>query len=103
VQEACDDECMPTNGQSIRDQVWGAVDPSGENRDLINAAIHGNRDVPDFLRRIGVDVDESWGRLAAVGGEYRRSIEAITAAIRWTDPPSWRPTTTSTRSNVPSG
>lgn len=85
----CDDERVSTNGPSIRDQVWHAVDPTGENRALINAAIHGSRDVPDFLRRVGVDVGESWGHLAVSNAEYRRSIEGIAAAVGVLGPRGW--------------
>ena len=80
---------MSTNSPSIRDQVWRAVDPTGENRALINAAIHGSSEVPDFLRRIGVDVGESWGQLALLSAEYRRSIEGIEAAVRVLGPRGW--------------
>lgn len=80
---------MSTNGRSIREQLWHAVDPTGENRALINAAVHDSPEVPDFLRRIGVDVGESWGRLAGVGAQYRKSIEGIEAAIRILGPRGW--------------
>ena len=80
---------MSTDGQSIREQVWRAVDPTGENRSLINAAVHGGPDVPDFLRRIGVDVGELWGRLAGVGAEYRKTVEGIEAAVRVLGPRGW--------------
>lgn len=80
---------MSTDGPSIRDQVWRAVDATGENRALINAVIHGSRDVPDFLRRIGLDVGESWGQLAVVSAEYRKSIEGIEAAVRALGPRGW--------------
>lgn len=80
---------MSTNGPSIHNQVWRAVDPTGENRALINAAIHGSRDVPDFIRRIGVDVGESWGQLAVFGVEYRNSIEEIAAGVRVLGPRGW--------------
>jgi hypothetical protein len=80
---------VSTDGPSIRDQVWRAVDATGENRALINAVIHGSRDVPDFLRRIGLDVGESWGQLAVVSAEYRKSIEGIEAAVRALGPRGW--------------
>lgn len=80
---------MSTNGPSIRDQVWRAVDPTGENRALIGAAIQGSRDVPEFLRRIGVDVGESWGQLAVLTADYRKSIEEIEAAVRVLGPRGW--------------
>jgi hypothetical protein len=73
---------MTTGSQDIREQVWRAVDPTGKNRQLINAAIHGRNQAPDFLRRIGVDVGEAWGQLASLSAEYRASIERIESAVR---------------------
>ncbi|MFC7527568.1 hypothetical protein [Actinoplanes sp. GCM10030250] len=80
---------MSTQDPIIRDQVWRAVDPTGENRTLINAVIHGSHDVPDFLHRVGVDVAESWGHLAAVGVGYRTSVERLAAAVRVLGPRGW--------------
>ena len=85
----CEDGPVTTNGQNIREQVWRAVDPTGENRQLINAAIHGGDQVPDFLRRIGVDVGEAWGQMASLSAEYRASIENIEAAVRLLGPRGW--------------
>lgn len=75
-------------GPSIRDQVWRAADPSGQTRALVNAAVHTS-DVPDWIARIGVDMDSSWNHLRVVGVEYRRSIEAIETAIRVLVPRGW--------------
>jgi len=79
---------MTMGSQDIREQVWRAVDPTGKNRQLINAAIHGNH-APDFLRRIGVDVGEAWGQLASLSAEYRASIERIESAVRVLCPRGW--------------
>jgi len=43
--------CLPMASASATKS--GAVDPTGENRALISAAIHGRQDVPDWLRRVG--------------------------------------------------
>lgn len=88
---------MSAHGQSIRDQVWRAVDPTGANRDLIDA-IHGGRDVPDFMRRIGMDVSEAWGQFAVLGVEYRKGIETIEAAVRVLGPRGWSVMTMDTES-----
>lgn len=82
--------CVPVtvNPPNIRDQIWHAVDPTGQNRTLINAAIHGGN-TPDFLRRIGADLSSTWAQLTLVGIEYRRSIEAIEVAIRILGPRGW--------------
>lgn len=89
---------MSSNDPSIRDQVWRAVDPTGENKALINAAVHGGPDVPDVLRRIGADINEAWGQLAALGAEYREGIEAIEAAVRVLGPRGWSVMTMDTES-----
>lgn len=80
---------MSNPGLSIHDQVWTAVDPTGENRALIDLALDGNGYVPDFMRRIGTDVGESWEQLATFSSEYRRSIDAIAAAVRVLGPRGW--------------
>lgn len=80
---------MSTNGQSIRDQIWRAVDPAGESRAVVNKAIHGGQDIPDFLRRVGVNVDEAWDQLAGHGVQYREAIEGIEAAVRVLGPRGW--------------
>jgi hypothetical protein len=80
---------VSSDGPSIRDQVWHAADPTGANRDLINAAVHGGEELPVLLRRVGRDVGEAWERLVGVGADYRRSIEGITAAVRVLVPRGW--------------
>jgi hypothetical protein len=79
------------NNASIRDQVWGAADPTGENRALIDAAVHGGDEIPDWLRRVGIDVDDAWARLASVGAEFRRSVLGITGAFVVLVPRGWAP------------
>lgn len=76
------------DGPSIRDQVWRAADPSGQTRALINAAVHTSG-APDWLARLGMDMDFSVSQLRTVGVEYRRSIEEIEAAIRVLVPRGW--------------
>lgn len=85
----CDDVAVSDNSPSIRAQVWRAADPTGENRALINAAVHGGDEVPVFLRRVGLDVGGAWERLADMGAEYRRSIERIEASVRVLVPRGW--------------
>lgn len=77
------------NGPSIRDQVWRAADPAGENRALVNAVVHGGKEIPAWLRRVGLDLSEAWDELAGVGAEYRRSVERIEAAVRVLVPRGW--------------
>ncbi|KAB7746559.1 hypothetical protein GA707_03490 [Nostocoides sp. F2B08] len=76
---------------SIDHQVWSAVDPTGENRVLIDAAIHEREDVPLWLRRVGKDLGEALDRLAHVGEEYRTSILGIAGAIVVLVPRGWAP------------
>ncbi|GAA4773326.1 hypothetical protein [Citricoccus nitrophenolicus] len=73
---------------SIRNQVWGAVDPSGQTRALVNAAVHGPN-VPDWLERLGIDMGSTWDQLHIGGIEYRRFIEEIEAAVRVLVPRGW--------------
>lgn len=85
----CDDERVPTYSPSVRDQAWRAVDPTGENRALTNAAVHGGRDVPEFLRCIGLDADEAWGHLAVIGVKFRRFVEEFASAVGVLGPRGW--------------
>ncbi len=67
-----DDQSMtshPTPAATIKDQLWGAADPTGETRQLIDAVLHAP-DVPDWLARLGIDVDAEWQRMASLGAEY---------------------------------
>lgn len=78
-----------SDSPSMRDQVWRVADPTGENRALINAAVHGGEEVAVWLRRVGFDVGGAWERLVGVGAEYRRSIEGIEDAVRVLVPRGW--------------
>ena len=75
----------------VSEQVWRAADPSGENRALIDAAVHGGDDVPLWMQRLGLDVSEAWERLMSVGVEYRRNIVGITGAVVVLVPRGWAP------------
>ncbi len=78
-----------TADRSIRDQVWHAADPTGETRALINATIHGDREVPALLRLMGVEVSSDWEQLTLTGVEYRHGLESIEAAVRMLVPRGW--------------
>lgn len=43
----------------MREQVWQAVDPSGETRSLINAAIHAGPGL-EWMARLGLGIDADW-------------------------------------------
>lgn len=75
----------------VSEQVWRTADPSGENRALIDAAVHGGEDVPQWMRRLGLDVGEAWERLMSVGVEYRRNVVGITGAMVVLVPRGWAP------------
>lgn len=74
--------------RSVRDQVWGAADPKGETRQLINAVMH-SASLPEWLTRFGVDVDLDWERLAALGGQFRQQVDDIAAALQVLTPRGW--------------
>lgn len=84
----CEDAPV-SDGPSIRDQVWRAADPTGENRALIDAAVEGGDEVPALLRRVGLDVGGVWEQLVSVGAEYRRTIGGIEAAVQTLVPRGW--------------
>ena len=84
----CDDGQV-TADRSIRDQVWHAADPTGETRALINATIHGGREVPALLRLMGVEVSSDWEQLTLTGVEFRHGLESIEAAVRMLVPRGW--------------
>jgi hypothetical protein len=67
---------------------------------LINAALHGGQDIPDFLRRVGVDVGEAWEQLVGLGVQYSKSIEGIEAAVRVLAPRGWAVTTMDTKRSI---
>lgn len=79
-----------TNGpsRSVREQVWGAVDPRGETRQVINAAMHASH-LPEWLTRFGVDVDQDWQRLTSFGGQFRQLVDDTTAALQVLTPRGW--------------
>jgi len=78
-----------TTDRNIRDQVWHAADPTGETRALINATIHGGREVPAVLRLMGVEVSSDWEQLTLTGVEFRHGLESIEAAVRMLVPRGW--------------
>jgi len=75
----------------VSEQVWRAADPSGENRALIEAAVHGGDEVPLWMRRLGLDVGEAWEQLMSVGVEYRRNVVGVTGAMVVLVPRGWAP------------
>lgn len=79
------------NTPDVSEQVWRAADPSGENRALIDAAVHGGDDVPLWMRRLGLDVGEAWERLMSLGVDYRRNVVGITGAMVVLVPRGWAP------------
>lgn len=74
--------------RAVRNQVWGAVDPSGGTRALINAAIH-NSDSTEWMSRLGLGIEADWKRLATAGAEYRRTVEGIEASLTTLVPRGW--------------
>ena len=70
---------------SVRDQVWGAVDRSGETRALINAAVHGE----EWISRLGLGIEADWRQLVSVGMDFRRTLEGIEAALTTLVPRGW--------------
>lgn len=67
--------------RSVREQVWGAADPKGETRILIDAVMNVS-DLPEWLTRLGIDVDNDWQKLTTLGGQYGQLVEDITAALQ---------------------
>jgi hypothetical protein len=67
------------------------ADPNGDNRALVDAAVLGGEEVPEWMRRVGVDVDEAWARLTTLGPELRRSVEGIAGAHVVLVPRGWAP------------
>lgn len=72
-------------GESIRDQLWRAVDPTGDQRALIEAADAA----PAWLLRLGRSLNASWTRPADTGSEYAAHMDSVEAAVRLLVPRGW--------------
>ncbi len=81
--------CMATEGEIIREQIWRTVMPDERDRAFVDLAVDGGPALPEFLRRLGADVSDSWDQLAALSAEYRILVEDIEAAIRVLGPRGW--------------
>lgn len=73
---------------SIRNQLWRAADPTGEQRALIDAAAVVGR-APTWLQRLGLSLDASWTRLADLGTEQVALIDSMESAVSLLVPRGW--------------
>lgn len=76
------------NARSVREQVWGAADPTGQTRSLINAAVHGPA-VPTWFSVLGGGITEAWNGLRAHGVEYQALLGRIEEALEVVVPHGW--------------
>lgn len=75
-------------GKSIRDQLWGAADPDGSQRTLLDAAAVMGR-APGWLQRLGRSLDASWTQLADLGTEQTALMDSMEAAVSMLVPRGW--------------
>lgn len=73
---------------SIRDQLWRAADPTGEQRALLDAAAVVGR-APTWLQRLGRSLDASWTRLGDLGTEQAALMDSMEAAVKLLVPRGW--------------
>lgn len=73
----------------MQQQVWTAVDPAGETRELIDAVTSEGVEIASWMGRLGVDLDDTLATLGTVGAEYRSLIASIAESVRVLGPRGW--------------
>ena len=73
---------------SIRDQLWQAADPAGEQRAMLDAAALVGR-APTWLQRLGRSLDASWALLADLGTEQAALMDSMVDAVSLLVPRGW--------------
>lgn len=76
------------SSRSIHDQVWGAVDPSGETRALIDAATQASS-APEWFAALGLDISDSWKEVSGVGAQLEAVTKRTEEALQVLVPRGW--------------
>lgn len=79
---------QPSPSEQLREQLWNAADPTGENRHLIST-LKNAPGLPEWMRRFDIDIAESWDRLKAAGAKFSQHMQDVENALRVLTPRGW--------------
>lgn len=73
---------------NIRDQLWRAADPTGQQRLLVDVLASASS-APAWLQRLARSLSASWRGVAERGAEYAELMESMEAAVSLLVPRGW--------------
>lgn len=78
----------PNTPMSVQEQVWNAIDPTGEQRRMIAAAGEAT-DLTSWVSLFGLDVASEWEQVKSLGAKFDDLVGVTKDALEHLTPRGW--------------